>query len=139
MTRPQYEWYRSGMNVLLFMASLGRCADPAFCPSNEELIGAVSGYDTQLAFDVINRGDDDDPATIIVPPTLRRITGLDDVSCGHLSEGAVPCSFTVRYWDKRISHIDRLVRNSDGWTIVDARLTPLLQFDIEAPKVTLSR
>jgi len=127
------------MNVLLFMTSLGRCADPAFCPSNEELIGAVRGYENQLAFDVINRGDDDDPATIIVPLTLLKITGLDDVSCGRLSEGTVSCSFTVRYGYKRISHIDRLVRNSDGWTIVDARVTPLLQFDIEVPKVTLSR
>jgi len=127
------------MLFLLLMASLSRCADPAFCPSNEDLIAAVRNYEDQLALNVMNGDDDGDPATILLTPAQLKITRLEDVSCGGLSEGSVHCSFTVRYGYKRVSHIDRLIKNSDGWTIVDAELTPMLQFDIEAPHVTLNR
>jgi len=100
------------------LAQVARCVDPAFCPTDDEILEAVWGWDLERATDATNAAAARDEIVIIHP---RRPEGIGNVVCGEPTGEAagVSCAMTVRYTGGDLYQVARLERRADGWTAVD--------------------
>jgi hypothetical protein len=105
----------------ILLLALSRCASPAACPSDAELMAAIR----QRNFEDATAGSDDQEY-IQAPP---RVSGIEDVRCDEFvafEEGFVTCTWIVRYRRSKDRQIGRLTREGNGWRIeerMSVRLT----------------
>ena len=108
------------MLAILLLAAISRCASPALCPSDEDLISAVRGRDAAsaeaAAVEAAAAGE-------IVMSHGQRIRRIKDVVCGDRLPGDLPtvtCKMTVRYWSADTFQVAKLVRQDGTWRIAEA-------------------
>ena len=114
------------MIALLVLASVGRCAVPMFCPTDDALIAAVRSRDATVVQSVSDQAARDDPTSIVMVHS-ERIKRVSDVLCGGKlpseltgDPAVINCKFTVRYWSRDAYHVARMVWRNDRWEIADA-------------------
>lgn len=107
------------MLPLLLLASVSRCASSDLCPTDAELISAVSSRDISAA---MTAKDMSDPTSIVMV-SPRSIKEIADVHCGEAlpnEEKAMNCSFTVIYPDKVAYQVAKMSRDRGHWIISEA-------------------
>lgn len=108
------------MLAILLLSSISRCASPALCPSDEELIAAVlsrgAAAATAAASEARARGE-----ILLFHP--RPIQKIKDVICGvglPVDRPTVACKMTLCYRSAEVFHVAKLVRQDGTWQIVEA-------------------
>ena len=105
------------MFAILLLSSISRCASPALCPSDEELMAAVLSREAAAAARIV------DEAALkgeIVLIHLQQIRGIKQVVCGDRLPGDLPaaaCKMTVRYWSTEVFQVAKLVPKGGTWHI----------------------
>lgn len=110
------------MHALMMLASISRCVSPELCPSNEELVEAVTARDAAFVYAISAQAAEDDPSSITLVHT-ERILKISDVVCGDQLPGdtsTITCKFTVRYFSQNSYQVARLSKQAEGWLIEDA-------------------
>ena len=106
--------------ILLF--AISRCASPTACPSDAELIAAISqrNLDDVSVFGSALQDEAGGDVHMHTPPRVSRI---EDVRCDefvNFQEGYVTCTWIVRYGRTRVREIAKLTRQGSRWTIIDS-------------------
>jgi len=107
--------------LVLLAAGLSRCALPALCPTDAELIAAIAERNNLDAVALeLALGDQDPGSDHMV--WRERVLGVDQVHCGALPNRPqeLNCSFTVRYHDKIVFQVAKLSHDEGRWTIENA-------------------
>lgn len=114
------------MIVIMMLTSIGRCASPALCPTDAELITAVRGRDNAVVQTVSDQAYQDDPSSVYLVHS-ERIRRISDVTCGDKLPNeqdtkltTINCKFTVRYWSRNAYQVARLIFRDGSWEIADA-------------------
>jgi hypothetical protein len=114
------------MLALLILASASRCAVPALCPTNEQILAAVRHRDAAVVQAVSNQAAQDDPSSVVLVHS-EGIKRISDVLCSDNLPNDLPgnpvtinCAFVVRYWSRDAHTMARMVRRGDVWEIDDA-------------------
>ncbi len=108
------------MSVILLLTAVSRCASPELCPSDRDLIAAITAYDAANAGEVSNAAAAAGELVLIHP---QRIRSIDDVICSDRVSGELPtlmCSMTIRYWSMNAYQVAKLVRKGNEWRVAKA-------------------
>jgi len=101
------------------LAEVTRCASPAACPTDAQLLAATRGWDSERAADAAIEAASRDEIVMVHP---RPPTRVDAVVCGDEIGGTdgpgVACSMIVRYADGAFHQVARLKREEAGWSVV---------------------
>lgn len=93
------------------------CADPAFCPTRQQFVEAVSSYDDSRLWE-LNAADPDDahPIALVM---LQRVVRVTDLYCGDREgeSAAVTCKAVFHYPKGRSHRTLRLVKGAGGWKV----------------------
>ncbi|HEY0311584.1 MAG TPA: hypothetical protein VGC56_03730 [Allosphingosinicella sp.] len=104
------------MLIALLLASITRCALPAMCPTDRELIAAIQRRSEEQAATFAKlRSQDGGYVTF----HIFGITALRDVHCDDASvtDEQLGCSFQVHYGRRIVYEVARLVRRGSEWSI----------------------
>lgn len=110
------------MLPLVILAAISRCASAQLCPTDTEILEAVSSQDDETVYSASAQYANDYPDHITFVHAIR-ITGLSDVLCSdELSSDppSITCRFTVKYGKRRSFQIARLEKQEGRWAIADA-------------------
>jgi hypothetical protein len=112
---------------IALIAALGRCASPDLCPSDDELLAAVSRRDNERTAQVGNALRAEDPNSIIMVHS-ERIVRISHVHCDKAYDNdprSVNCAFRVSYPSSTVQEVAKLSRDDQGWVIVTAMTVTL--------------
>lgn len=108
------------MIALLLLASVTRCAVPALCPTDAELVRAVGGSDAEGAQALADQAAESGDLVLVHAERIRRVS---DTVCGEALPGdglTITCKFTVKYSSRNAYQVAKLVKRDDGWELVKA-------------------
>jgi hypothetical protein len=117
------------MQVLLWLASVTRCASATLCPTDVDLIQAVKDENAARTTAIARRPDSDGTSLLVhfVDPD-----SVSDVICGESLPReplSITCRFTVRYPGSDAYRMAKLAKNDSRWEIKEA-----LQVTRERPR-----
>jgi hypothetical protein len=104
--------------ALLLGAISDRCANPALCPSDADLIAALHDLENRMLIELTSGPD------IVLDVHFPKILGVKDVYCGKADpsrQGAINCKFTIRHPGMDEYDVAVLTKANGRWTI-DERL-----------------
>ena len=113
--------------LIALIAAVGRCASPDLCPSSDELTAAVRRRDNELAAQVGNALNAEDPDSIIMVHS-ERILRISHVHCDEADASdpsSVNCAYRVSYPSSTVLEVAKLRREGQGWVIADAMAVTL--------------
>jgi hypothetical protein len=109
------------MVLLLFIATVGRCASAELCPSDRELISALNSRDNAVMESVVVAERAKDPKGVWIADA-ERIKRVDDVHCGSVlpdTRRSMTCSFTVEYGGHTVFEVADLSWSGGKWTVTN--------------------